>query len=136
MTKSVYKVFKKQPKQNLQTTDILPLHFHGHIDTLYNTNHQPQYTTKPLCAELGPVKYLGIWLDDKLTFVQHAEKTTNKVRKCYFIIKRNLTTLWHISADVAWTIINTCLFSILEYSHIIWNLSVLTAEDIWITEGN
>ena len=117
-TKTQYKMFQKQRK--VQNTDKLDLYLSGYLNTIFN--QVPRKPDLQLKYEEGPVKYLGIWLDTRLTFKDHVEKMIKKVMGIYYIINRNLRKLWHIKADVVWTIVNTCVFSIFDYSAVLYDL--------------
>ena len=64
----------------------------------------------------GAVKYLGIWLDDMLTFKPHVEKLLAKCNRVFYTIQHNLRGLWSIKGCIAWNILEACVLSLIDYS--------------------
>ena len=81
-------------------------------------NYNPREKSKSDIIELteGAVKYLGIWLDDDLTFKEHVKKLLAKCNRVFHTIQHNLRDLWRIKGNIAWNILESCVLSLIDYS--------------------
>ena len=69
------------------------------------------------------VRYLGLWLDTHLEFIDHCKKLCTKCLRTFYTIQRQLKKLWIIKANIAWMILETCILSVIDASSIIWFLT-------------
>ena len=75
---------------------------------------------KIIKIEPQPVRYLGIWLDTHLDLTQHVEKIMEKTTRLFHMINYNLKKLWKIKSNIAWTIFQSCIVSIFDYSAVLF----------------
>ena len=66
------------------------------------------------------VKWLGIWLNSKLTFKQHVKKKTTQALKVFNQIKRLSNTKRGLSFQVIRQLYIACISSIADYGVPIW----------------
>src|SRR5436189_5372176 len=66
------------------------------------------------------VKWLGIWLDSKLTFKQHVEKKTTQALKILNQIERLLNTERGLSFQAMRQLYITCISSVADYDVPVW----------------
>ena len=71
------------------------------------------------------VKYLGVTLDDKLTFKEHVQKTTNKANAALGFVRRTVTTS---SSAVKCTAYKQLVRPTLEYAAGAWDSVSKTSE--------
>ena len=81
---------------------------HSLVNESINTDFEIKYNP-------AAIKYLRIWLDAKLTWKEHVNKTVNKCDKIYWTIQSNLSALWGIKTNIAWQIPDACALSIIDY---------------------
>ena len=131
--KTKYKVFTKS---NNYTP--LPLKLSGSLPTFLQNNEDQTAirtaTDTPIPDEPEAVRYLGVHLDRKLNFNAHADIVLEKAQKVYYMISRNLRKLWHIKADIIWRLLDACIFSIFDYSAVIWLQMSGAAKTKWKSE--
>ena len=114
--KTQYKLFQTSKLVNREHK--LAVYFSGSLITAITPG--PLLSDSLVKYESGAVKYLGIWLDTNMSFKVHAEKVKSKVMRLYYTINRNLRKLWSIKAEIVWTIMDTCLFSVFDYSAVVY----------------
>ena len=120
--KTEYKVFRN--KDNTRSGTVkdkhkLQLKLDGALEPS-RSGEMIQTAERDITYTDKPIKYLGVLLDTRLTFAEHAEYVRKKVHASWYPVQRNLQRLWHIPADIAWTIYDACSMSIFDYSSIIW----------------
>lgn len=66
------------------------------------------------------VKYLGIWLDSELTFLEHATTTVDKCKKIFNIMRCYSGKMWGLSPALTRLIYRTIIIPTLTYGASIW----------------
>ena len=132
LSKSYYKVFSRKHQPDAP----LDIRFSGRLyDFLANDCTVPeQYTSTDSCLTVcndTAVRYLGIWLDTKLDFREHAERAEKRIHAVYHSISRNLHYIWTIKADIAWHILDACIFSIFDFAAVFWTRFAFSAKERW-----
>ena len=130
--KTQYKLF--QASRTIHRDHKLSLYFSGSLITAIAPG--PLVSDSLVNYESGAVKYLGIWLDTNMSFKFHAEKVKSKVMRLYYTINRNLRKLWSIKAEIVWTIMDTCLFSIFDYSAVVYPMMKKGVQGILVVAYN
>ena len=132
LSKSYYKIFSRRqsatPSLNIQFSGRL--HDFLHQNCTSTVQYETEDTNLTECREKA-VRYLGIWLDTKLDFVEHANKVISRVNAVYHTIARNLHTIWNIQAAIAWHIIDSCIFSIFDFSAVFWSRFTRPSKTRW-----
>ncbi|SLM36388.1 reverse transcriptase [Lasallia pustulata] len=66
------------------------------------------------------VKWLGIWLDRKLTFKTHVQKKASAATSVLHLIHRLMNSEWGLSAQAGKQLYTACITSISDYGAEIW----------------
>ena len=66
------------------------------------------------------VKWLGIWLDRKLTFKAHVQKKVTAATRVLHLIHRLMNSEWGLSAQAEKQLYLTCITSVSDYGAEIW----------------
>ena len=66
------------------------------------------------------VKYLGIWFDQEMTFIDHANDTINKCKKIFNIVRSYCGNLWGLNPELTRLIYKTIIVPVLTYGASIW----------------
>ena len=95
---------------------------HFHSKKSFNLENEA-YSVKIGDAIIQPkdlVKWLGIWLDSKLTFKQHVEKKTTQALKILNQIKRLSNTERGLSFQAIRQLYIACISSVADYGVPVW----------------
>lgn len=74
------------------------------------------------------LKYLGVFLDSKLTYYYHISKTLEKAKKALYVLDRYCSNTWGPNAQVTRLLISTVIQPIVTYAAPVW-FSSLTRSD-------
>ena len=86
----------------------------------------------PVNFTTEPSKYLGITFNQKMDFHIHAQKTCDRMMRIYYSMNRTIKNMWRIKCDLTWTLLDTCILSIFEYSSIIWPFFKKYTKTLWL----
>jgi hypothetical protein len=125
--KTEYKVFKVG---RLNDDDLLQLQLRGALEPTRDGT-MIQTDDRPIKHNPAPIRYLGYWLDTNLNFKAHADVVRKKVLAGWAPIRRNFQKLWHIKADIIWTLIDSCCMSIFDYSAVLWPMMKKQDQKKW-----
>ena len=98
---------------NMEKTELIHFHFKRSFDLKNGI-----YSIKIEESIVQPkdlVKWLGIWLDSKLTFKQHVEKKTTQALKILNQIERLFNTERGLSFQAIRQLYITCISSVADY---------------------
>src|SRR5204863_1854917 len=103
---------------NMEKTKLIHFHFKRFFDLENET-----YSVKIGESIIQPkslVKWLGIWLDSKLTFKQHVEKKTTQVLKLLNQIERLSNIERGLSFQAMRQLYIACISSVADYDVPVW----------------
>ncbi|SLM36675.1 Ribonuclease H-like domain [Lasallia pustulata] len=75
---------------------------------------------KTVIKPVNEVKWLGIWLDRKLTFKTHVQKKASAATSVLHLIHRLMNSEWGLSAQAGKQLYTACITSISDYGAEIW----------------
>ena len=79
---------------------------------------------------VNQVKWLGIWLDRKLTFKTHVHKKASDATRVLHLIHRLMNSEWGLSAQAGKQLYTACITSISDYGSEIWWKNQRNYEDL------
>ena len=120
-TKTMYQLFTRNSKiskkklffdNHIKANDIsTPVYSYTNLDHITAIKHPDD-----------SIRYLGYYLHSKLDWKHH---TTKMLQKCNWIFNgmlKNIKKIWRIKNEIVIRIIETCVFSIIDYSSIFFIL--------------